>query len=391
MKALELINVLRDIAPEHLAEKWDKVGLHVGRYEQNVRRALLCIDLTEAVLDEAIKKKCQMIVAYHPPIFNPIERLVADDDPQKKNSWKQTLLVRLIEAGIAVYSPHTALDAVRGGINDWLCDGLGKERDERLTIGIPPEWPSNLNKVVVFVPENDLEPVRKAMAEAGAGSIGNYDLCSFSSVGVGTFRPGPNTNPTFGKQGKLEHVIEHRLEMICNRSVVPDVIRAAKRAHSYEEPAIDTFRFAPTYQHVDEEQTAGRMMVLSNPVSPQTLVRRIKSRLRLSHVKIALPTPSAPNRKADKVEYIAVCVGAGGSLFEKASFCDVYITGEMQHHQVLDLQQRGAVVILAGHTNTERPFLPTYRDMIEDRLPSRARKSLQIEVSEADKSPMSRA
>lgn len=384
MKAIEVINVLRDIAPEHLAESWDKVGLHVGRQEQIVRRTLLCIDLTEAVLEEAIKKKCQLIVAYHPPIFNPIERLVADADIRNKNSWKQTLLVRLIEAGIAVYSPHTALDAVRGGINDWLCDGLGKQGD-RWSIG-SREPRNDLYKIVVFTQVADGDEVRRAMSDAGAGGIGNYSECSYNAQGFGTFRPGQGAKPTIGNVGELESVDELRLEMICHRVSVGDILRAAREAHPYEEPAIDVIKLAPYFEAEDEEQGGGRVVNLTSGITPQTLVRRVKTHLRLGNVKVAMPAKRDSNA-GGKIEQIAVCVGAGGSLFEKVPLCDAYVTGEMQHHQVLDLQQRGATVILAGHTNTERPFLPTYRDMIDERTP----KSLKVEVSGADKAPMAMA
>lgn len=355
MKLDFVLAALRKVAPEHLAEGWDQVGLHLAGNGKQVRTAMLCIDLTPAVLDEAIAKKCQLIVAYHPPIFSPLTRL-ADRD------WKERMLAKAIRSGLAVYSPHSSLDAVRNGMNDWLCDGLGAHA-VRWAIGVPRVNQTHQFKVVVYVPRSHAKQVRKAMWEGGAGSISNYSECSFNIEGVGTFRGDAGTNPTIGQPGRLEHVEEVRIEVICWKDRLGDVIKHARKAHPYEQAAIDVLELQAEPEPEDEEQTPGRCQILRKPISAETLVRRVKRQLGMKRLKVAIPSIYG-DEYPGQIGSLAVCVGSGGSLFEKYMTADAYITGEMQHHQVLDMVQEGKVVILAGHTRTERPFLKNYREAL---------------------------
>ncbi|MEO1237135.1 MAG: Nif3-like dinuclear metal center hexameric protein [Planctomycetota bacterium] len=375
----EVLKGLRAVAPERLAEPWDKVGLCVGDPAQEVSRGLLCIDLTEAVVAEAVGKRCELVVAYHPPIFKPLERVTAE------GPWTQRRVFAAMQAGLAVYSPHTALDAVRGGTNDWLCDGLGAAT---LRGSIETETHRrHEQKVVTFVPRADADRVRQAMSDAGGGGIGNYSSCSFNADGVGTFYPEEGAKPAVGELYKLERVEETRIEMICYPSVTGAVLRAIREAHPYEEPAIDVFDLADSHPPEDEEQAAGRVVFLKRPITPATLATRVKKRLGLKHVKLAAPEPyvgNDPGLYPGKLTSVAVCVGSGGSLFEKYGGADAYVTGEMQYHQVLDFVQRGKVVVLAGHTDTERPYLPVYRD----RLRETDAGSVDWHVSEADRAPL---
>ena len=373
--------VLRDVAPEHLAEDWDQVGLHLagggggsgGR--KAIRKALLCIDLTPAVLDEAIQKKCPLIVAYHPPIFHPLKRL-ADRD------WKEQMLAKAVRKGIAVYSPHTALDAARQGMNDWLCNGLGKHRG-RCAIGVPSRPRAGQHKIVVYVPRDHTDALREAMAGAGAGGIGRYRECSFNIDGIGTFRGQEGTDPFIGRPGRLEAVEETRVEMICGASRLGAVLKAIRAAHPYEEPAVDVLDLVPEPESFGQAQAPGRIHHLSKPISARVLVGRVKRTLGLQKLKAAIPDPYEA-AQGNQIESIAVCVGAGGKLFESSPAADAYITGEMQHHQVLDLYLRGKVVILAGHTNTERPFLENYREA----LLAAGGAKVDWQISETDRAPM---
>ena len=399
MKLDQLLTTFRAVAPEHLAEEWDQVGVHLMGNGKVIRKALLCIDLTPAVLDEAIDKKCQLIVAYHPPIFHPLKRL-ADRD------WKEKMLAETVRRGIAVYSPHTALDAVREGMNDWLCEGLGAA-SERWSIGIPKDGPSGHYKIVVFVPNDDADRVRDAMFKAGGGSIGHYSDCSYNLAGVGTFKGGEDTNPAIGEPGQFETVEEVRIEMVCDRYFLPFTLKACREAHPYEEPAIDVFQLMREPPLEIEEQTPGRVVVLKKPVPATTLITRVKRALGVQRLKASVPeaygreepkhigtsdergfklieNPRFGSPRPNKIDTVAVCVGAGGSLFEKYPAADAYITGEMQHHQILDFYQKGKVVILAGHTNTERPFLGRYRD----RLIEAGADKVDWLISEADQAPM---
>lgn len=383
MKLDRVLSVLRQVADETLAEDWDQVGLHLAGNGKPIRKAMLCIDLTPAVLDEAIKAKCQLIVAYHPPIFHPLKRL-ADRD------WKEKMLAQAVRKGIAVYSPHTALDAVREGMNDWLCDGLGGA-GERWSIAVPSEGASGKSKVVVYAPRDAADEVRAAMTRAGCGYIGKYSDCSFNVDGLGTFKGRKGSNPAIGKRGKLESVQETRIEMICFDSMLGDAIKTIRSAHPYEEPAIDVFQLYSYTPPEGEWQTSGRIVWLKQPTSAQALIQRVKKTLGIKKLKASIPPHyGTPHDHPDefllgKLLKVAVCVGAGGSLFEKPlADADAYITGEMQHHQVLDLHQKDKVVILAGHTNTERPFLKNYRQAI---LAAGGEK-VDWQISEADRAPI---
>ena len=373
----ETLAALQTMAPEHLAEPWDKVGLHVGDPSQTVEAGLLCIDLTEAVVAEAVEKGCQLIVAYHPPIFAPLERLTTD------GPWTQRRILAAIRAGIALYSPHTALDAVRGGTNDWLCDGLG-EAVTRVPI-VPHHDGERLYKVVVYVPREEATRLRRAMSDAGAGGIGHYAECSFNVDGVGTFRGDETTNPAVGEPGRLETVEETRIEMLCPQSAVPGVLAAVRAAHPYEEPAVDVLLLTDSLAGRGREEAsgAGRMHHMAEPISPATLADRVKRRLGVGRVKLGVGV-GVGAEGGESIRSIAVCVGSGGKLFESlpGAGADAYVTGEMQHHQVLDLVQRGKVVVLAGHTQTERPYLPTYRDRLEA-----AASAVQWHISKADRAP----
>ena len=301
---------LQKIAPEHLAEPWDKVGLHVGDPRQEVDAALLCIDLTEAVVAEAAEKNCQLIVAYHPPIFAPLERL-NDDGP-----WTQRRILAAVRAGTAVYSPHTALDAVRGGTNDWLCDGLG-EAASRVPI-VSHHQSGGLCKVVVYVPRDEAARLRRAMSDAGAGGIGRYTECSFNVDGLGTFRGDATTNPAVGEPGRLETVEETRVEMVCPQDAVAGVLAAVRAAHPYEEPAVDVLQLADSLAGGGGEGAqgapgAGRVHHLVEPISATTLAARVKRRLGLDRVKLGV---EAGAEGGEDIRSIAVCVGSGGKLFD---------------------------------------------------------------------------
>ncbi len=378
MKLSKVLAGLREVAPEGLAEPWDKVGLQVGSESRQIKSALLCIDLTEAVVAEAVSRRCELVVAYHPPIFHPVTHLVEGKDGLA-GAWKERALIAAVRHRVAVYSPHTALDAVRGGMNDWLCAGLGKGP----TVPIVPRAAATDRdeyKIVTFVPGEQADAVREAMDRGGAGWIGNYRQCSFNAPGVGTFRPIEGAKPAVGKVGELAWVEELRIEMICAGHQLTSALAALRAAHPYEEPAIDVFKLEAERTAEPQYVTApgaGRVLKLDRPILAETLAQRVKQRLGVEAVKCT------PETKKTKVRTIAVCVGAGGSLFEQVE-ADAYVTGEMQHHQVLDLQQRGKTVILAGHTNTERPFLPVYREIIGTTPAA----GVRWRLSRADRAPL---
>jgi dinuclear metal center YbgI/SA1388 family protein len=368
MKMDQLTAILNQIAPNHLAEDWDNVGLLVGNSTANVRKVLMCIDLTQAVLDEAIATKADLIVAYHPPIFKAL-KTVTDGDT------KARIVLRAIENKIAIYSPHTALDAAENGVNDWLCEPFGKGT----VIPIEPaNKPAKKHyKLVTFVPMDKLDMLRVALSEAGAGVIGNYAQCSFVTEGTGTFLGNDQSNPTVGKAGKLEYAPEAKLEMLTPGSCLPDVITALRQTHPYEEPAFDIIPLHA--EPVTARQGMGRIITLQKTLSLQTCIARLKKHLGVKTLEIC----KVPGDDQPSIRRIGVCAGAGGSFLGALKNVDLYITGEMRHHDMLTAVDRGIHLLLAGHTQTERPFLARFRDMLIEQ----GARSIKWQISTADQAP----
>lgn len=352
MNVSHLIAAMQTIAPLELAGSWDNVGLLVGSAEKPLRGpVLLTIDLTERVLAEAVGMKASAVIAYHPPIWDALKRITAETP-------RGRILLGAAEAGIAIYSPHTALDAAPGGMTDWLCEGLsgGSEGtiagDSRALEAHIAREATQQVKIVTFVPEKQVEPLRNALATAGAGIIGGYQVCSFSTPGTGTFLGGDGTAPVVGQAGRLESVSEVRLEMVCSRAALPLAMETLERFHPYEAPAVDVYELLGRPQR---HHGPGRRLVLDQAVSVAQLAERLKQHLGIKVVNIALASD-----QDRPITHVGVCPGSGAShaARARAEGCDVYVTGEMQHHDVIAALHSGMSLILAGHTNTERGYLP---------------------------------
>ncbi len=361
---------LEGIAPSPYAEAWDNVGLLVGDYDEPLSDGpvLVTIDLTADVAAEALEFGASAVVAYHPPIFKGIKRLTGAT-PREKG------LLRCVRAGMAVLSPHTALDAAPDGLAEWLsrttlADG-DTGRDLRALSA--HQHGSGEVKIVTFVPTEHAGAVCEALAEAGAGVIGAYTGCSFQQPGTGTFIGDGTTNPAVGERGRLEHVPELRLEMVCPTHALGRAIVALNSAHPYEEPAFDVI---PLASKPDVTIGAGRAVTLASPARISEIAERVRTALGVDAVKVAdAGTP---------VQRIGVCPGSGASLVESAiaDGCTCFVTGEMSHHEALAALDAGCGVILAGHSNTERPYMPTLARRLSESLDG-----VKFVVSERDRAP----
>ncbi len=369
MNVNDVIEVLETIAPLEYAADWDNVGLLVGSASWNAETILLTIDLTEAVLREAIEAEVQMIVSYHPPIFDALER-VTDIEP------KQRIVLDALRAGIAIYSPHTALDAAPGGVNDWMAKGLGSG-DVRALEAHAAQVESEQCKIVTFCLAESVERLRNTLAAAGAGRIGKDQLCSFERPGTGTFFGGKETSPAVGRRGALQRVAEIRLEMVCSRSALALAVTTIKQFHPYEEPPIEIYDLQPRPQR---DIGQGRRVVLDQKLSLRVLVERIKRRLGMRQLRVAVG--DHPPRR---YRTIGLCAGAGGAVRAEAAAqgCEAFLTGEMRHHEVLAAQAEGCTIILAGHTNTERGYLRVLRKRLRSSLPA-----AQVVISKKDCDPL---
>lgn len=365
MLVQDLVAAMEAIAPPSHAESWDKIGLLVGDRQRALSGpVVLAIDLTESVLSEAVEMGAGAIVSYHPPIFEPLNR-VTNDTP------RQRVVMRAIEQKIAIYSPHSALDAIPGGITDWLCEGLsggastpegGKIAGDCRSMAPAQIQPGTQQvKIVTFLPASEADKVRNALASAGAGIIGNYQLCSFAATGEGTFLAGEGAKPRVGGVGRLEHVSELRLEMVCSRAALPLATATLKRFHPYEEPPIEVYELSPLPQR---DAGAGRRLVLDQPATVPELAQRLKAFLKRDRVRYSIAGEERPLKR------VGVVPGSGASLSRLArqEGCDVFVTGEMKHHEILGALNAGMSVILGGHTGTERGYLPRLKHLLEKRL-----------------------
>ncbi|HEY3244144.1 MAG TPA: Nif3-like dinuclear metal center hexameric protein [Phycisphaerae bacterium] len=362
---------LEKIAPLARAQKWDNVGLLAGDRRQIIRGALLCIDLTPAVVDEAIRQHVGLVLAYHPPIFKPISRLIAP------SAGTDALVWRCIVHGMAIYSMHTALDAAPGGTNDVIAEACGIQKSRPIEypiVGADPAAPHSASehKLVVFVPAEAVERVADAIFTAGAGRIGDYERCSFRLRGEGTFLGSDSTAPVVGKPGRYEHVSEVRLEAVTPARRLPDVIAAIYESHPYEEPAFDIYPLSSKPRH-----GIGRVGNLPRPMAVAELALNLKAFADARSAQL-VGTPQ------QRVSRAIIAVGAAGSLPFQTGLTDrdVVVTGEIRHHDALAILRHGAAAIALGHWASERPVLPS----IARRL-SEALAGLTIVFSTADRDP----
>ncbi len=296
------------------------------------------------------------------PIFDAVERLVAG-----------SLVFDAIRRGVALYSPHTALDVAEGGTNDMLADaiGLGPERTPlRLAQAKASQY-----KLVTFVPEKDVERVSREMFEAGAGRIGDYRMCSFRSPGTGTFFGEAGTSPAVGASGRLEEAQEVRVETVVPIGKVDVVVRALRASHPYEEAAFDLQQLAAP----PEGLGLGRVGDFAQPVERGELVGRLKRELGITQLLVAGPIESVARRAA-------VCAGACGNLLDDAiaQRAEFYVTGEMRHHDALKAARAGMTVVCTLHSNSERPVLKRLQGRLADALPG-----LPVFLSRQDQDPFS--
>lgn len=361
MKLQGVLDALEQIAPTRNAESWDNVGLLAGDPRQEVSGALLAIDYTDDVAAERESLGCDLVIAYHPPIFSAIKRLTAGH-----------LVFDAIRRGVAIYSPHTAWDVAEGGTNDLLCDVLGVHRRSPLKLS---ETKATQYKLVTFVPADSLEKVSTALFDAGAGRIGKYSSCSFRNNGTGTFFGEEGTHPSVGKSGQLEQAAEVRIETVVPIGKVTAIVETLRRSHPYEEPAFDLNQLAAAPEGIG----IGRLGEFDSPIERGELLMRIKRGLEIEHLLVAGPTEGAVDR-------IAVCAGACGELLDDAisQNAQLYLTGEMRHHDAIKAAQAGVTVVCTLHSNSERAALKRLKQRLETLVPG-----LACHLSRRDRDPFS--
>ncbi len=352
----DVVTHLQQIAPLTAAEPWDNVGLLTSPCgNPMVHSVLIALDLTRTVWADCCRRKTNLLICYHPPIFKPLIKWIPSGDTA------ESLAMKLFHAGTSIYSPHTALDVAEGGTNDVLAATFKLKRVRSMTASrsAEPQF-----KLLTFVPANAVETVAAALFATGAGCIGKnsrYTSCSFRTPGEGTFRGDETTHPAVGKKGRLEVVPEIRWETVVGQSVLGAAIDALQLAHPYEEPAYDVIPLA-------NPQTGpgmGRLGELSEPMRLDHLAQYAKRRLRIPHVQIA-------GRADGLMRTCALVAGSGGKMaldaWHKQPF-DVLITGELKHHDLLAYRAAGINVLLLGHAASETPVLSALAENLQHHWP----------------------
>ncbi len=343
-----IITEIEKFAPLAYQESYDNCGLLTGNKEQEVTGAILCLDCTEAVVKEAIQKKCNLIIAHHPIIFGGLKKL-------NGNNYVERTIIKAIQNNIAIYACHTNLDNVKLGVNKKIANRLGL-----INTHILAPKKSLLKKLVTFVPATHLAQVQESLFNAGAGNIGNYDSCSFVLEGTGSFRGNENSKPFIGEKGKLSLEKETRLELIFETINESQIISALKQNHPYEEVAYDIYQLENTYQNIG----SGMVGELEKPVSEIEFLERLKSVFMLKLIK---HTPLL-NKSIKKV---ALCGGSGSFLLKNAinSKSDIYISSDFKYHEFFDAENQILIADI-GHYESEQFTPEIFYEIISNKFPT---------------------
>ena len=330
-KIKDVISHLETIAPTSYQESYDNSGLLTGNKEDEVKGVLISLDCTEAVVEEAIAKKCNLIVSHHPIIFNGLKTLTG------KNYVERTV-IKAIQNNMALYAIHTNLDNVSVGVNYKFAQLLGLKN-----ISILSPKPNTLTKLVSFVPHDSVDLVLQALYSAGAGTIGNYSECSFSSEGTGSFTPNDNANPTIGYKGNAEQVNEVRIEVLLPNHKVQDVVNALRKSHPYEEVAY----YLTSLDNENQEIGAGIIGELETSTSTNEFLKLLKEKMQLEVIKHT-------NGFTGKIKKIALCGGSGSFLLKTAigAKADAYVSADFKYHEYFDAENH-LMVCDIGHYESE--------------------------------------
>ncbi len=331
----DITNYLEKFAPISSQESYDNSGLVVGNPNGQVNGVLLSLDCTEEIVDEAIEKGVNLIIAHHPIVFKGLKKL------NGKNYVERTV-IKAIKNDIAIYAIHTNLDNYRFGVNREIGNRLGLKN---LSILSPVH--NKLKKLVVFCPKENTKEVSQALFEAGAGNIGDYDECSFETAGIGGFRPNENSKPAIGEHGKREKVEEHKIEVIVSAHRLSQVLSAMNKVHPYEEVAHDIIPL----ENQNQYEGAGMIGELENPKETEAFLNDVKKEF---NCKVIRHTPLIKK----EIKTVAFCGGAGSFLLSsaKGKKADIYITGDFKYHEFFDAEN-DIIIADIGHYESEQ-FTP---------------------------------
>lgn len=345
----DIVRIMEIIAPPALAEKWDNVGLQVGKRDWPVNTVWLALDPLPSVVAQACEARADMLITHHPLIFRPLESV-------DFSTPAGSVIQMATQHQLAVFAAHTNLDNVTGGVNDVLASRIGVGS---LRVLSGPKFPDHY-KLAVYVPRDYEQKVLDALFETDAGKIGEYSCCSFRTPGTGTFRPGDKATPWSGKIGEISHEEEVRIEAVVPGASLKNVILRIRAAHPYETMAYDVYPL----ESPDADQGLGRVGELDVPLKLSDFALKIRAELGLPSVKVA----GDPDLM---VHQVAICSGSGSSLMGDffASGAQVYVTGDLRYHDARDAEAAGKGLIDLGHFPSEHLIVAVLAERLRALLP----------------------
>ncbi len=359
MQLSEIISAFEHFAPLDYQESYDNTGLILGDPDEEINGALLTVDVTDEVIEEAVRLKYNLVISHHPLIFSAIKRL-SDQDLTGR------VLIKAIRHNIALYAVHTNLDNVIRGVNAKICEKINLKNN---TILVPAT--NRLSKLVTFVPAGHAENIRKAVFGAGAGHIGEYDRCSYNIEGTGTFRGSENTDPWVGEKGKLHHEKEIRIETIFPNTLQSGIISALINAHPYEEVAYDIYPLSNNFNNAG----SGMKGEFPEALQEKDFLGLLKERFSSACIR--------HSRLLGKpVKKVAVCGGSGSFLIHNAiaARVDAFITADMKYHQFFDAD--GKIVIAdIGHYESEQFTKEIFYELLTKKFPNFAVRFSEINTN----------
>ncbi|HZK97684.1 MAG TPA: Nif3-like dinuclear metal center hexameric protein [Prolixibacteraceae bacterium] len=361
MTIREIISYLESVAPPAYQESYDNAGLIIGDPESTVTSALITLDVTEAIIDEAIETGCELIISHHPILFKGIKRL-------NGNSFVERCVIKAIKNNIAIFAAHTNLDSILGGVNSKICEKIGLTN----TIILAPAK-DQLLKLVTFIPKDHLDKVREAVFAAGAGEIGKYDKCSFSTEGLGTFRGGDDTNAYVGEKGEFHFEKEARFETILHKHSKNSVINALLKAHPYEEVAYDLYPLENTLPEVGAGMI-GELPGAENEIDFLSRLLDIFGCKSIRHTYLL----------GKSVKKVAVCGGSGSFLLPAAiaAGADIFVTADMKYHDFFEAEEK-IIVADIGHYESEQFTKELFYEILIKKFPNFA-----LRLSEVKSNPV---
>jgi dinuclear metal center YbgI/SA1388 family protein len=361
MKIKEILSILEEMAPLAYAEDFDNVGLLVGNKEEVTTGVLVCHDALESVIDEAIAKNCNLVVCFHPILFSGLKKITG------KNYVERSIL-KAIKNDIAIYSVHTALDNHKNGVNKIFCDALGLKKTKVL---VPK--PNFIQKLVTYtVPEN-VEQVRNALFDAGAGKIGNYEDCSFNSQGIGTYMGNEDSNPEIGARFEFVEAQEIKIEVTFEKHLQSKILKALFSNHVYEEIAYEIYDLQNTHQNIG----LGMIGELETPMTETDFLLFVKDKMQCGGIRHS-------SLLGKPIKKVAVLGGSGSFAIKNAiqAGVDVFLTSDLKYHNFYEAENQ---IVLAdiGHFESERYTKNYIVDFLKEKITNFA-----IVLSEENTNPV---